>query len=247
MEKQQSPLMPPAPPYTLFAARREALQSRVNDAAQSLHTRGLRPTVARIRASLGGGSPNDLTPALKHWRESILPSLPLTSEALQTNITPPVPPPITDLMRELWRRSIAAATTEIQGGANARRSTAHNEEIQTLRSQLASLRDQLEKDALAHGALRAQATRYEVIAREALARARASDSRERALLHEVGALRQRIAELETAARYHRTTAPSRPRATLAIRRGAPAPTKRPTAASRSRETSSRPAQRRRHR
>lgn len=213
--------MPQAPPYTPFTARQEALQSRVNDAAQTLHTRGLRPTVARIRAALGGGSPNDLTPALKHWRESILPSLPSISESLQTNITPTVPPPITDLMRELWRRSIAAATTEIKGGPNPRRSTAAVEEIQALRTQLASLRDQLEKDALAHGALRAQATRYEVIAREALARAQASNSRERALLHEVGSLRQRIAELEAVARYRRTT--SRPRPTLAIRRGAARP------------------------
>ena len=213
--------MPPAPPYTLFAARLGALQARVNDAAQSLHTRGLRPTVARIRAALGGGSPNDLTPALKYWRDSILPSLPPTSEAPQTNLTPAVPPPITDLMRELWRRSIAAATTEIKTGPSSRRSTAAVEEVQTLRTQLTSLRDQLEKDALAHGALRAQATRYEVIAHEALARAQASDSRERALLHQVGSLRERIAELEATARHRRTT--SRPRPTVAIRRGAAHP------------------------
>ena len=209
--------MPREPSRTLFRARHEALQTRVNDAAQSLHTRGLRPTVARVRAALGGGSPNDLTPALKHWRESILPSLPPTSEGPQPNITTAVPPPITDLVRELWRRSIAAATTELKGGPSARRSATHIEEIQTLRTQLASLRDQLETETLAHGASRAQATRYEVIARDALARAQASDSRERTLLREVGSLRQRIVELEAAARYRRTT--SRPRPTVAIHRG----------------------------
>jgi Plasmid replication region DNA-binding N-term len=214
--------MSPESPYTLFRARHEALQARVNDAAQSLHTRGLRPTVARVRAALGGGSPNDLTPALKHWRDSILPTLPSNSEA---NPTPTIPPPITDLARELWRRAIAAATTEIKGSSPARRSAAQTEEIQALRNQLNALRDQLEKESLAHGALRAQATRYEVIAREALARAQASDSRERTLLHEVGSLRQKVAELEAAARYRRTAA--RPRPTIAIRRGAKRPRRRP--------------------
>jgi Plasmid replication region DNA-binding N-term len=220
--------MPPEPAYTLFRARREALQARVNDAAQTLHARGLRPTVARVRAALGGGSPNDLTPALKHWRDSILPTLPSNSE---TNLTPTIPPPITDLTRELWRRAIAAAAMENKGGHSARRSTAQTEEIQALRNQLTSLRDQLEKESLAHGASRAQATRYEVIAREALARAQASDSRERALLREVGSLRQRIAELEAAARYRRTT--SRPhRTAIAIRRGATRPHSKPVTANR---------------
>lgn len=207
--------MPPESPYTLFRARRDALQSRVNDAAQSLHTRGLRPTVARVRAALGGGSPNDLTPALKHWRDTILPSLPTNPE---TNLTSTLPPPITDLARELWRRAIAAATTEIKGNATARRLTAQTEEIQVLRTQLTSLRDQLEKETLAHGASRAQTTRYEVIAREALARAQASDARERTLLREVGSLRQKIAELEAAVKYRRAP-PHRP--ARAIGRGAP--------------------------
>ena len=212
--------MPPPPqPYTLFAARQEALQTRVNDAAQSLHTRGLRPTVARIRAALGGGSPNDLTPALKHWKESVLPTLPSADPTKQTNLTPTPPTEIADLTRELWHRALAAATIELKGGSTARQATARSEEGLLLRSQLASLRAQLEKELLTHGELRAQLTRHEVIAREALARA--SDARERTLLREVGALRQRVAELEASERYLRTA--SRPRPNATVRRAA-APT-----------------------
>ena len=65
-----------APSPGTYFSRVEALQLRVNEAARALHERGVRPTVARIRAALGGGSPNDLAPALKHWKESVLPGLP---------------------------------------------------------------------------------------------------------------------------------------------------------------------------
>ena len=209
------------PPATPYRARSDLLQARVNSAAQILHTQGIRPTVTRIRAALGGGSPNDLTPALKHWKESILPTLPSKSPAQQTNLTATPPAEIADLARELWRRAHAAAAIEIKGGSSARQATVHSEEVLTLRSQLAPLRAQLEKELLTHGELRAQATRHEVMAREALARAHASDSRERTLLREIGALRQRVAELEASERYLRTA--SRPRPKVAIRRGAPTP------------------------
>ncbi|MEI6719183.1 MAG: DNA-binding protein [Betaproteobacteria bacterium] len=62
---------PPGP----FKTRIEALQVRVNKAALALHERNVRPTVQRIRTALGGGSPNDLAPALKKWRDEVLPTL----------------------------------------------------------------------------------------------------------------------------------------------------------------------------
>jgi Plasmid replication region DNA-binding N-term len=221
------------PSLTPYRARSNLLQARVNNAAQTLHTQGIRPTVTRIRAALGGGSPNDLTPALKHWKESILPTLPATNPAQQTNLTATPPAEIADLTRELWRRALTTAAIELKAGPSARQTTAHSEEVLTLRTQLASLRAQLEKELLTHGELHTQATRHEVIAREALARAQASDARERTLLREVGALRQRVTELEATERYLRTT--SRPRPKIAIRRGAPTP-KRPRIASKASDT-----------
>jgi hypothetical protein len=47
-----------------YLSRVEALRQRVADAAEELNARGIRPTVARIRAALGGGSPNDGVPLI---------------------------------------------------------------------------------------------------------------------------------------------------------------------------------------
>src|ERR1700722_11061238 len=83
-----------------YASRSEALQRRVNAAAQALADRGIRPTVTRIRAALGGGSPNDLAPALKRWKESFGSTVALDLGDRDT--LPRIPVQIADLAHELW-------------------------------------------------------------------------------------------------------------------------------------------------
>jgi Plasmid replication region DNA-binding N-term len=179
-------------PSSLFHFRQQSLQTRVNEAAQALRAQGISPTVARIRIALGGGSPNDLAPALKHWKETILPTLP----GQPTPTTGPLPRQVADLAQELWQRAQAAAVLETKGGSVAREASFRSAQSQALREQLTSLRDQLQRESLAYGELRAQAARHEAIARDALARAQESDTRERRLLRELGSLRQRVSELE---------------------------------------------------
>ena len=179
-----------------FHARQESLQLRVNAAARALHDQGIRPTVTRIRSALGGGSPNDLTPALKHWRDIVLPTLTLLGEPTKLPPPPALPLQVADLAHELWQRSLAAAVLEMKGGPGAREIAFRTAEAQALREQLTSVRDQLQRESLAYGELRAQAARHEAIARDALVRVRESDTRERKLLRELGTLRQRITELE---------------------------------------------------
>ncbi len=187
-----------------FDARAHALQSRVNEVAKALQERGMRPTVTRVRAALGGGSPNDLTPALKHWRESVLPALGAGAAANdRESAGRVVPTQIADLMYELWQRSTVAAVVELKGGPTAQQVAARTEEAQSLRKQVLALRDLLQRESLAYGELRARVARYEVIAREALKRADESELRERDLLREVGTLRQRVAELKTARDHQR--------------------------------------------
>lgn len=191
-----------------FDARRAILQHRVNEAASALHTQGQRPTVTRIRIALGGGSPNDLTPALKYWKEVEFPKI--ASKATgHTPTPPPLPLHLAELSQELWQRALAAAVLEVKSGTPARDLAARTAEIQSLREQLSSLRDQLQRESVAYGELRAQATRHEVIAREALSREQATASRERGLIREVGSLRERIVELEAVLLQHQT-ARSRP-------------------------------------
>jgi hypothetical protein len=205
------PLVPEEPPLTpgtelsAFAARIKALQKRVNDAALAMHTQGLRPTVARIRAALGGGSPNDLAPALKLWKELVLPGLGLLPRGIaEPGEQTKVPVAIGDLAGELWQRAMMAASAELKGGPGARQLVARTEEAQLLREQVKALRDQLQREALAYGELRAQGARHEAIARAALTRAADAEAREREVLHELGAERQRAAELAAANEQLRT-------------------------------------------
>jgi Plasmid replication region DNA-binding N-term len=177
---------------TPFETRRDALQARVNTAALALHERNVRPTVTRIRAALGGGSPNELAPALRQWKERVLPTLVAGKDPESASGVPPL---ISDLVHELWSRAVAAAVVEVKGGSAARQVVARTEEAQALRNQVASLRDQLQRESLAFGELGALAARHAAIARDALERVREGETRERKLLHELGDARQRVGEL----------------------------------------------------
>ena len=180
-----------------FQVRREALQARVNEVAKALLERGIRPTVTRVRAALGGGSPNELTPALRHWKDVVLPTLAsVRAGDVSSSGSPALPLQVADLVHELWQRAMAAAVVEVRGGPTAREVAARTAEAQALRQQVTAVRDQLQRESLAFGELRAQAARHEAIAREALARVHEAELRERELLREVGGLRQRVAELE---------------------------------------------------
>src|ERR1700741_2815668 len=79
-----------------------------DEAAKALHEQGIRPTVAGVRISLGGGSPNDLAPALKQWRDVELPKPSPVGTTAPANL----PVQIVDLAQEIWRRALAAAVLE---------------------------------------------------------------------------------------------------------------------------------------
>jgi hypothetical protein len=115
------------------------LRERVAEAANALAERGLKPTVARIRAALRGGSPNDLTPALKSWREARTEAPTATSQQGVAR-GGRIPPPIADMAHELWQRALAAATLDLQHGPAARRVTAKAAEVESLRTQLNAAR-----------------------------------------------------------------------------------------------------------
>jgi hypothetical protein len=183
-----------SPNSDAYASRSEALQHRVDAAAQVLADRGIRPTVTRIRAALGGGSPNDLAPALKRWKESFGSTVAL--DFGDRDALPRIPVQIADLAHELWQRANAAAAVELKGGSGARASASLTEDLESLRGQVSGLRDQLQRESLAFGELRAQAARYEAMAHNALARVEETQARERKHLRDLGTARQRIAELE---------------------------------------------------
>jgi hypothetical protein len=191
-----------------YTARSEVLQRRVDAAAHAMTERGIRPTVTRIRAALGGGSPNDLAPALKHWKEAF--GSTMQRGEGDGDALPRIPIQIADLAHELWQRANAAAAIELKGGSGARATAIRTEEVESFRAQVSGLRDQLQRESLAYGELRAQAARYEAMAHNALTRADEAEVRERKRLRDLGSARQRIAELEaivTQLREHPADAP----------------------------------------
>jgi hypothetical protein len=201
-----------------YATKTDVLQRRVNAAAQAISDKGVRPTVTRIRAALGGGSPNDLAPALKHWKESVRSTTAM--DVTDHGALPRIPIQIADLAHELWQRANVAAAVELKGGSGARAIAIRTEDEESLRNQVTALRDQLQRESLAFGELRAQAARYEAMAHNALTRADEAEVRERKHFRHLGSARQRIAELEA------TVSNLRERAADASR----SPRRRPSAA-----------------
>ena len=221
-----------ADPPTRFEQRAKVLQDRVIAAANAMQTLGISPTVARLRAALGGGSPNDLAPALKAWRlasgvETVVGRAPVARAGSA------VPTVIADLVTELWQRAQSAAVLEARSGPGSLERVERTAESRALRTQLEELRQQMDRDAQSYGELKAQAARHEAIAREALDRARHAETRERALLRDLGSARARIAELNATAAVASagTPTPRRPKAKVSKRvrttgtRPAPRPAK----------------------
>lgn len=172
-----------------YISRQDALYRRVAQAAREIAHRGFTPTVARVRAALGGGSPNDLAPALKAWKASV------ASAEREVAETSTIPVQIADLAQELWQRATVAAAVALKGGPDARAQQADTDEAQALRGEVTSLRRELEREAMLFGELRGQSARHEAIARNALCRLEASEARERRYLRALGTARAQLAEL----------------------------------------------------
>jgi len=72
-------------------------QEQVNKAADAILGTGRNPTVEKIRAALGTGSPNTITRMLETWRSQF-------GERLRRlSALPDVPAPVGQAMIELWR------------------------------------------------------------------------------------------------------------------------------------------------
>jgi len=191
---------PDHPTASAFEARRAALWARVAVAARALQDQGIKPTLVRVRAALGGGSPNDLAPALKAWREAEPPEGAAPPGATR------IPMAIADLAQELWQRASTAAVLELKHGPTAETLAARAGEIQGLRTQLSAVREQLERESRAYGELRAQAARHESVARQVLTRAEHAEGRVRELLRELGEARQDLAQVTAGLKQHRVPA-----------------------------------------
>jgi hypothetical protein len=90
-------------------------QEQVSAAADALVTAGERPTVEKIRAQLGTGSPNTVTRMLDTWRGA------LATRLSQVLALPEVPADVGQAFTEVWRLAMA------QAGSLAQTALAHEQ------------------------------------------------------------------------------------------------------------------------
>ncbi|TAN02476.1 MAG: DNA-binding protein [Rhodanobacteraceae bacterium] len=90
-------------------------QEQVNEAADTVVAAGERPTVERIRAQLGTGSPNTVTRMLDVWRQG------LSERLRQTNLLPELPDEVGQAMTALWAQALHHARTQAQQELQAER------------------------------------------------------------------------------------------------------------------------------
>lgn len=85
---------------------------QVTAAADALIAEGQKPTLANIRAALGGGSFSTISPLLKQWRESH------REEAATTPIADPAPDEITEQVQSMaghiWQAAMQLANARLQ-------------------------------------------------------------------------------------------------------------------------------------
>lgn len=83
-------------------------QDQVSAAADTLVTAGERPTVEKIRAQLGTGSPNTVTRMLDTWRGA------LATRMSQVLALPEVPADVGQAFAEVWRLAVTQAASLAQ-------------------------------------------------------------------------------------------------------------------------------------
>ncbi|WP_266170768.1 DNA-binding protein [Dyella subtropica] len=104
-------------------------QAQVNAAADAILGAGENPTVEKVRAALGTGSPNTITRMLETWRGQ------LGERLRQLSALPEVPDAVGQVMIELWRLATEQAERLIEGRFANERSA-----LETTQAQLAQER-----------------------------------------------------------------------------------------------------------
>jgi hypothetical protein len=180
---------------TTYSSRLQRLRQRVGTAAQALADEGVIPTVARVRAALRGGSPNDLAPVLKHWKQF---NLGRSMPSDRGNKSAKFPIEISDLLQELWHRAMAAAAVDLSDRRDNPTVSVGINVDQVLQQQIQDLRRPLEHESDKCRQLRSEAVRHNVITRELLVRIDASEAREKRSLVKLKAAEKRISQLNVA-------------------------------------------------
>ena len=155
-------------------ARSGVTREQVFETADALVREGQNPTVLSVRARLGGGSPNTITPLLAEWKA--------LHERKQADSIPAVPEPVETMLRQVWGAAWQEAQGQLSGErealASARKALEQERaemlaEIERLDSELSAAleevgkgREALEAERQAHERARSEAREAQAIAGE---------------------------------------------------------------------------------
>ena len=180
-------------------ARSGVTREQVFETAEALVREGQNPTVVSVRARLGGGSPNTITPLLGEWKA--------LHEQKQAASVPAVPEPVETVLRQVWGAAWQEAQGQVSGErealAQARKGLEQERaemlaEIERLDSELSAALEEVGKGREALEAERQARERSASEAREAQVLAGEREKRINALEAERDRERQGRAEAETA-------------------------------------------------
>jgi hypothetical protein len=125
------------PPSALGPSSRGITQSDVAHAADTLLRTGERPTIEKIRAKLGKGSPNTINPMLDAWWKTLSARLDAGPAALHR-----VPEPIAHIAEALWVQALEESRRRVLlEQRDSSRVAALDKERLELRSHVLSLRE----------------------------------------------------------------------------------------------------------
>jgi len=120
-------------------------QAQVNNAADALLQRGIRPTIEKLRAELGTGSPNTLMRMIDAWWAGLAERLAAQARA----DLPGVPEPVQRGMHALWTEAVVAArldadsrVAEREKQADARLKDVAASQVESQNAQAAALQGQ---------------------------------------------------------------------------------------------------------
>jgi DNA repair exonuclease SbcCD ATPase subunit len=121
-------------------------QHEVNAAADALIAQGVRPTIERVRAQMGRGSPNTVAPMLDTWFAGLAGRLGLDAGLEEGG----PPPPVRHLLGQIWVAAVDAGAQRAETALSNRHS-----ELQADREALAKARQELvaQEAALAEKAI----------------------------------------------------------------------------------------------
>lgn len=99
-------------------------EAQVHDAADALVTAGERPTVERIRAFLGTGSPNTVTRCLDTWWQRLGDRL--TAQQMKVDL-PQAPAAVSALASQFWEAALATAHAQATAALDSERAAVSGE------------------------------------------------------------------------------------------------------------------------